>query len=417
MPKFDLEVLVDTDTNSATVTSFKPHDTVPPVVVDPPPVPTPPAANKFYLGTQTGYVASWSGAKVYKDNVNWATAYASGDNIWNPAYLADLVGYGCMRHMDSNSVNFSKITSWSQRKQPNDPKNAEIYIDANSPASQTGMAVEWQIDLCNKTNTNCWLTHPYLADDDYIRQQALLAKAKLKPGLVLFIELSNEVWNGGFSAFQQSIAAAQKGGLPGTNQWYQGIAHEMYRALQMYQIYSDVFGAAAMGTSVVRVFSESGNLDLTTQALNNVYQSPKWNPHAQQIDMIAIAPYVGAGWDGAAFNMSQWKSDILAKVAGEPIAQAKAHMKAHGITRLGSYEFGQSFYKGSDAFAKNPLAYDAYTFMLDQWSAAMNDVANHYHSHGVWGPSAFGAYDHVGQDISQAPKARALRDWIKRHKA
>jgi hypothetical protein len=370
------------------------------------------------VGTQEWFIASWAGTPIFKTDVKWATAYVAGDDVWNPQFLAELAGYSTFRHMDTNAVNWSKITSWSQRKAVTDPSNASIYIDGSSPATTTGMAVEWQVDLCNRANVDCWFTHPYLVNDDYIRQEAMLIKQKIKPGLKVYIELSNEVWNGSFSAFNQSIQAGQALGLPGGNQWYQGIAHEMYRALQMYQIYQDVFGASAMGTQVIRVFSESGNLDLTTQALTSVYKTTKWNPTSQKIDMMALAPYIGNGTDGADPSvLTKWKAEVDQKVAGEPIKTAQGQNKSAGIPLLGCYEGGMHHLQNANVFAANPQAYDAYTYMLDKFAPQMNGPCNLYTLHGTWGPGgAWGMYNNIGQPLSNAPKARAVKDWINSHK-
>jgi hypothetical protein len=217
--------------------------------------PAPGPSGAMGVGTQEWFIAPWAGTSIYKAGINWATAYSSGADIWNPQFIAELQGFVLFRHMDTNATNFSKISRWSQRKLATDARNAEIYIDGASPSDTTGMAIEWQIDLCNRANVDCWFTHPYLADDDYISQQAQLVKAKLAPQLKAYIELSNEVWNGSFSAFQQSIDAGKQQGLPGSNQYYQGIAHEMKRALEMAQLYEGVFGGSGMGWCVIRVFS------------------------------------------------------------------------------------------------------------------------------------------------------------------
>lgn len=375
--------------------------------------PKPPVTGSgMSVGTQEWFIAGWAGTAIYKSNVAWASAYSSGADIWNPEFLADLDGFVVFRHMDTNAVNWSKIKSWSQRKLPTDPNNQEIYIDGASPASTTGMAVEWQIDLCNRAQVDCWFTHPYLADDNYITQQATLIKSKLSPALRVYIELSNEVWNGSFSAFQQSIDAGKAMGVPGSNQYYQGIAHEMVRALQMYEIYQSVFGAAAMGERVIRVFSESGNLDLTTQALRNVYESAQWNPRGQKIDMIGLAPYIGNGVSGASETLSRWKGEVDSKVNGEPIETAKQQREAHHIPLLGCYEAGMHHLSSADVWASNPDAYDAYVYMLDRFATKMNAPCALYTLHGTWEPKgAWGLYNAVGQATSAAPKARAAQEW------
>jgi hypothetical protein len=252
-----------------------------------------------------------------------------------------------------------------------------------------------------------------LADDDYLTQQATLIKAKLSPALKIYIELSNEVWNGSFSSFQQAIDAGKAGGLPGSNEWYQGIAHEAYRALQMFQLFQGVFGASEMGTRVIRVFSESGNLDLTTQALRNVYASTQWNPHGQKIDAIMLAPYIGNGVDGAAEKLSRWKSEVDSKVSGEPIATAKSQAASHNIPAVGCYEAGMHHLTNADVWAKNPEAYDAYVYMADQFATKMNAPCVLYTLHGTWeGKGAWGLYNNVGQQLSAAHKARAAKEWI-----
>lgn len=373
----------------------------------------PPLPDHMTVGTQEWFVASWSGAMIYKSNVNWSTAYASGTNIWRPEFLAQLQGFTVFRHMDTNAVNWSDISRWSQRKLPNDPGNQEIYIDPDSSPSTTGMAVEWQIDLCARANIDCWFTVPFLADDDYIRQQAQLIKAKLPSHLRVYVELSNEVWNCGFSQCEQAIDAGNAGGFPGSNEWYRGIAFELHRALAMYALYAEVFGASAMGTRVIRVFSESGNLDLTTQAFKNVYRSSHWNPSGQVVDMIAMAPYIGNGQNGATESLSRWKGEVDSKMNGDIRYAHDTHVKPYAIPLFGCYEAGMHHLSGADQWAANPDAADAYLYMLDRFAERMNGPCALYTLHGDWKPDgAWGLYDNVGQADSAAPKARGTKDWI-----
>lgn len=172
-----------------------------------------------------------------------------------------------------------------------------------------------------------------------------------------------------------------------------------------------------MGTQVIRVFSESGNLDLTTQALTNVYKSTKWNPTSQKIDLMALAPYIGNGTDGADPNvLAKWKTEVDQKVAGEPIATAKGQTKNNGIPMIGCYEGGMHHLQNAHVFAANPQSYDAYIYMLDKFSAQMNGPCSLYTLHGTWATGgAWGMYNNIGQSLSNAHKARAAHDWINSH--
>jgi hypothetical protein len=366
------------------------------------------------IGAQEWFIASWAGTNIYKSGVNWSNAYERGDDIWNPQFIAELQGYALFRHMDTNAVNWSDISRWSQRKQADDPSNQEIYIDSGSPSSTTGMALEWQIDLCNRAGLDCWFTHPYLADDDYIQQQAQLIKDKLNPSAKIYIELSNEVWNCMFSQCEQAMEAGHEIGIGGYNQYYVGVNHEMYRALQMYQIYEQVFGEGAMGSRVIRVFSESGNLDLTTQALKDVYTSSEWNPQQQSIDMIAMAPYIGSGVNGATENLERWKNEVDDKVEDDIAYALSNHVQAYDIPLFGCYEGGMHHYENADEWASNPEAYDGYQYMLSEFfKAGMTGPITLYALHGKWDSGgAWGLYDHVGQSLGDAPKARAVKDFI-----
>jgi hypothetical protein len=372
----------------------------------------------FSVGTQSWFQGSWTGNNLMVSGINWATAYSTGVNIWNPQFLSDLKNYSVFRMMDLNNTNWSGIQNWSERRLPTDPGNASAaYMDPNTPPKTPGVAIEWQIDLCNRGNVDCWFNIPVQATDDYILQMATLINQRISSNHKVYIELSNEVWNGQFSQFGYANSQGAAKGLPGGNQYYQGIAWEMYRALQMYQIFQNIFGQPAMGTKVIRVFSTSGNLDLSTQALASVYKSSTWNPTSQKIDLLASAPYPGGGKDGASSTMlADFKADVDRMVSGEPVANITRDAKTYGIPMTGCYELGGGYYTNADKFSNNPQSYDAYKYMLDQLSAKLNGPCNIYTLYGTWtSGSAWGSYSSTGQAITSAHKARAISDWVAAH--
>lgn len=371
---------------------------------------------KMSIGAQTWFIDTWTASSPFSSSANFAN-WQDG-NVWNPQFFADAkaIGITTFRHMDSNSTNWSKITSWSQRRLPTDPGNKVAYSDPSSPSNNVGIAVELQIEMCNRMQVDCYFTMPMLADDNYITQEATLIKNQLAPNLRAFIEMGNEPWNGQFSAFAQANAAGVAGGLPGSNQYYQGIAWVVYRTLQASQLFQGVFGASQMGSRVIRVLAESGNMDLYNQGLSSVLKSTKWNPNGQTLDMLAIAPYLQVNQNGSTTTLAAWNAEVDKQMAGEPIKTAQAQKSTYGIPYIGCYESGMSQSTNANTWASGSQVYAGYTYMWNQYATVLNGPCNHYTLHSTYtSGSAWGLLPSVGASIDANPKAKAARDWISAH--
>jgi hypothetical protein len=407
----------------------------PPPVVTPPVTPPPVTTGAMKIGTNFWYHTpnenNWSGETSMKSGINWATAYGSGTNglaatnVWDDTFISELAPYSTLRFMDWGNTNHSQITSWSQRMLPVNPNNYSVYIDSGSPPENPGMAYEWMIDLGNRTHKDIWITLPAKADANYWTQLATLIKSKLQADRKVYIEYANETWNGSFGQFQYTLDQGTAQGLPGANQWYQGQAYAMWQSVKIFKAFEDVFGASAMGTKVIRVFAYGGNMDTGRQAMNSVYKSSTWNPSNAKIDMLAIAPYVGSGLDGASATI---QSDFHHAIDQKEfrfdngdlgnVAFAVQDLKTFGIPQLGAYEGGQHLLKNSMKWSSNPKIYAEYTYMLDRWSQYFT-LFVHYSHTGKWtdaeNQSSWGAKDHTGQPLAEAHKYRALLDWANSH--
>ena len=104
-----------------------------------------------------------------------------------------------VRYMGWNNTNNSKVSSWSDRT-----KGSDMFWGGAS-----GVPYEYQIQLSNETKEDLWITVPHLADDNYVRNLAYMVKQQLSPGLRVWVEYSNEVWNGGFAQFQYAYNVLQ----------------------------------------------------------------------------------------------------------------------------------------------------------------------------------------------------------------
>jgi len=109
--------------------------------------------------------------------------------IWNPAWLEKLKPFRTVRVMDWGQTNWSPLVRWKDRAQPS-------WRTWTGPG---GAPYEAMIDLANHQGVDLWVCVPHRADDEYVRSMARLFRDRLKPGLKLWVEYSNETWNWMFS--------------------------------------------------------------------------------------------------------------------------------------------------------------------------------------------------------------------------
>lgn len=126
----------------------------------------------------------------FKPNVNWTTE----TNPWNATWEQDIAIFSCIRMLDLSSANWSLEVNWSDRTAKTAPSNGNGGQWQGAP-----VAWEWLIDLCNRRNADIWINIPHKSAPNYWSGLANLLKGQLKSGLKVYVEYSNEVWNGTFS--------------------------------------------------------------------------------------------------------------------------------------------------------------------------------------------------------------------------
>lgn len=332
---------------------------------------------------------------VFRPGVDFATT----TDPWNPAFLDEVRHYRVLRFMDFGQVNRSTERTWSERTQRTDAGHA-----------QERLAYEWMIDLCNRTGADLWVTVPTQADDAYAFELATLIEANLDPSLAVYVEWSNETWNGGFTQYRYAADQGVALGLD-TDEYAAGAKFHVYRAVRLFAQFDAVFGAA--NPRVVRVISgQSVNTYLTGIHLAALADATI-NPTGMTPDAYAIAPYFGHDVDG---NAGDAVSQLAMRVT-DAIAEVRAQHDAIAPTgmRLVAYEGGQHVLSGADVVNARPEMYTLYTDYLDG-VAPYFAIFSHYLHNGEWGSGgAWGAERYVGQPLSEAHKLRAIFDWIAAH--
>jgi hypothetical protein len=340
--------------------------------------------------------------------------YAS--NPWHPAFLRRWRGVACLRFMDFQKTNDSKQHAWQQR-----PTMADATF------SERGVPVELLVDLANRLQCDTWFCMPHQADDDYVRNFALVVKQRLAPGLRAWVEYSNEVWNGGF---EQNQYAAQQGEMLGFagQPWEEAWKYDAYRSLQIFDLWEQVFGGRSR---LVRVLaSQAANAQVARQILS-------FHDAGHHADALAIAPYFGfavpAG-SGEKFNetaVAEWSvSQVLDHIEQVTLPESVRWMKANKTVadayglKLVAYEAGQHLVGigGAENNAKltalfesanrNPRMAALYREYQDAWTAAGGDLLCHFSSVAAWSKwGCWGLLEYYDDDEAGSPKFSAVKQW------
>jgi hypothetical protein len=322
---------------------------------------------------------------------------------FHPLFLERLRPFSVLRFMDWGNTNGSKVTRWEERKRP----------DYRSQHGGAGVAHELMVQLCNQTLKQPWVCVPHRADDDYVRALATLLRDTVDPRLKVFVEYSNEVWNGSFEQHREVTRQAKREGVD----WY---ACYTRRSCEVFRIFEEVFG----GTSrLVRVLgSQAGNPWIAEQLCRAL-------PGPGAADALAIAPYFG----GALGSPRRWRTtrdwsveQVLdacqAELALQPdlLKKTKACADEHGLALI-AYEGGQHLAAVGEAVDdrqlvdlftaanRHPRMGQLYREALATWAAAGGGTYVHFNDVFVpqkWGN--WGALEYQDADPARSPKYAAL---------
>lgn len=121
------------------------------------------------------------------------------DQVFTDEFLRRLRPFSTLRFMDWMETNDSPIVEWSDRTRP------ESFLQTG-PA---GVAYEYLIELANTLHKDIWINVPDRASDDYVGRLAGLLRDGLDPGIHVYLEYSNELWNLSFPQAKRNVVAAK----------------------------------------------------------------------------------------------------------------------------------------------------------------------------------------------------------------
>jgi hypothetical protein len=336
---------------------------------------------------------------------------------FSPGFLNRWRGCNTIRFMDWMDTNGSEQNDWADRPQLEDASWAI-----------KGVPVEVLVDLCNRLKVHPWFCMPHHGSDDYIRQFALLVKQKLDPSLKVYIEYSNEVWNGMFAQHRYAEEQAKQLGLgPKERPWEGAALFYARRSVEIFGTWEQVFGSHSRLVRVI-AWQAAGGAYWT----DNMLLAQK--DTAKHCDALAIAPYISfmpspENQSLRSEEVAKWTVDqVLDRVETNALPECIGWMKSqkavadkYGL-KLVCYEAGQHLVgvagaENNETLTKllidanrHPRMGPIYMKYLNAWRDLGGDLICIFSS--VAASSKWGSWGLLeGADENSAPKFDAVLEW------
>ena len=342
----------------------------------------------------------------------WSFEQHSSKIIFNPDYLKYMRDFRVIRFMNMSGITRNPLYAWEDR----------ASIDQSTWGGAEGIRgapMEVMVELANRLHADPWFSLPHAASDDFIRRFADYVKVHLDPSLKVYVEYTNEAWNG---IFNQHAYVKQQGQRLGLDPDPQQAAYKFYsqRSVEVFRIWEQLFGSNERLVRVMGGLVGSTQMSKTILSHNGAYRST---------DAYAVAPYVYG--DTNALRQARSVSDIF-RIMTDPKYphslpnEIELIRKQADVTRsfgvdLIAYEGGQHLVdwntKSNDQHPNN-LFYQAnrhpqmgviYKRLLEGWRQAGGKLVVHYTSPRIYQKyGSFGAKEFITQPDGKAPKHQAM---------
>ncbi len=292
--------------------------------------------------------------------------------IFTNDYLASLQQGNptVLRFMDWDQTNGNVTSNWSDRTLTTDATQTQYMtatvnygFGSTTVTDQKGVAWEYMIDLANTLHTDMWINIPSLATNDYITQLATLIKDNLDPDLNVYVEYSNEVWNGQFiQTGMNTVAAEAQVAGGGSNLNYDGATNPTQlsdrliaqKLVDVSQIFGSVFGSGAIDTRVRPVLAYELGQDYSFSDMLN-YVAANYGAPKNYFYSLAVAPYFSLGAEDSNSNLST--NEVLEGLAAAAQSYATNGVIAGDVAEAGEFGLKLNAYEaGPDTFGSNNIA-------------------------------------------------------------
>ena len=358
---------------------------------------------------------------------------ADTTQVFTEDFLRSVRPFGVIRTMDFTHTNNNLVTDWAGRS----------HVTDATQTTNKGAAWEYAIDLANATGKDLWVNIPAGATDDYVEQLATLLKARLAPDRVVYVEYSNEVWNGIFnqhsinrSAAVAEVEAGMASGTP-SNLYYPGEdalaadgswlyqyiwAFRRYalRTTEIGQTFASVWGAAAVPEQVRPVLNAQlvnpGMLDTMLSFVED-----RVGPARQYLYAVAGTTYFNTHGAGGANDLTT--DQVLAALSDSVDHEKTTYLPftslaaAYGLKHFagegGVDTFGWDNIAAKKAASLDPRMTSLVTTFLDNWYLQGGDLLNWYIAGATSYDTRFGTWGLTNDPTNlDSPKYQAINEVV-----
>jgi hypothetical protein len=337
-------------------------------------------------------------------NIDCREADITQDARFAPDYVQSFTGFAVIRYLGLQNSNRNAPVTWATRKRT---------ISSLIPGD-TGLPIEDIVLLSNLTNTSPWICLPWNSDDEYLRNFAVYVRDNLKPGLKVYVEMGNEVWNPGFLVARQARNEGLKAQLSDDPRQAQ-LKRYAQRSVEALKIWTAVFESRK--DTLVRV---AATQHANPSSAEIVLSAPGLAP---MIDALATAPYFGHELTKLPESLTAEEAFPLLELSIEKtinLMRSNASIAKKYGKRYIAYEGGQHIVLPKNVpltrqINRDPRMGALYTKLLKNWQSISPDLFAH---HTDVGPTtrfgSWGLREYQGQPSAQSPKASAVQPFLTR---
>lgn len=332
--------------------------------------------------------------------------------VFHPRFLDLLEGFGVIRFHSLMQHGTGRHEKWADRVKP----------DHQTQGGRRGVALEYAVDLCNRTEADAWFVMPHRARKEYFGRFAELVRARLDPGLRVYVEYGHDVGVWPTPSSQYCIERGRAEGL--SEDWATArMRYYCHRSAEVFRVWEEVFqGDERLVTVLGRVGSDPEQFTYADAAA--------------AADAMGFVSIFGAKWgrpDRAAktveWSLEEFMERLQAEVHG-PLPEEDRRMmrlaREHGLKVVSFYtapiivasqklrEDSPALFRRMQAKAlaaqRHPRIEGIYLDHLARWRSAGGGTwinVGLVHKPTRWG--WFGLLENVQQRPKDSPKFRAVR--------